>query len=114
MRKPAARAGATFPRRGDVYLVALDKPRPAVVLSVDQLNSQALDVTVVPLTTVEHPAFSMRVPIQKGNGGLHQNCWAKCDQVTTIEKTYLQQHIGRLSPQAFQNIETQVRVALGL
>lgn len=103
-----------IPRRGDVYLVGLDKPRPAVILSVDQLNKHALDVCLVPITSVEHAAFSMRVPLKKGDGGLHQDCWAKCDQVTTIEKTYLQKTIGTLSPTAMQNIETQVKVALGL
>lgn len=104
----------TGPKRGDVYLVDLDKPRPAVILSVDQLNRHALDVCIVPVTSIEHAAFSMRVLLKKGDGGLHSNCWAKCDQVTTIEKTYLQKQIGRLSTQSLQNIETQVKIALGL
>lgn len=103
-----------YPSRGDVYLVGLDKPRPAVILTVNQLNKFALDVCLVPITTVEHTAFSMRVPLKKGDGGLQQNCWAKCDQVTTIEKQYLQKRLGSLSVQALRNIETQVTVALGL
>ena len=104
----------SYPNRGDVYLVGLDKPRPAVILTVNQLNKFAFDVCLVPITTVQHAAFSMRVPLKKGDGGLHQNCWAKCDQVTTIEKQYLQKRLGTLSTQALQNIETQVRIALGL
>jgi mRNA-degrading endonuclease toxin of MazEF toxin-antitoxin module len=104
----------SYPRRGDVYLVGLDKARPAVILSVDELNKHALDVCIVPVTSVEHAAFSMRVPLRKGDGGLRQDCWAKCDQVTTIEKTFLQKPIGRLSAQALQKIELQVKVALGL
>ena len=112
MVKPAN--PAVSPRRGDVYLVGLDKPRPAVILSVDQLNKYALDVCVVPIASVEHATFSMRVPLKRGDGGLHQDCWAKCDQVTTIEKSFLQKSIGTLSPTAIRNIESQVKIALGL
>jgi mRNA-degrading endonuclease toxin of MazEF toxin-antitoxin module len=113
MRQVAA-AQTITPKRGDVYLVGLDKPRPAVILSVDELNRHALDVCIVPITSIHHANFSVRVPLRRGEGGLHQDCWAKCDQVTTIEKGLLQRQIGRLSTNAMRNIETQVRIALGL
>lgn len=115
MRYQALPKQTTHPRRGEVYLVDLDKARPAIILSVDELNRHALDVCVVPITTKEHAAFSMRVPIKRGDGGLDFDCWAKCDQVTTLEKSFLRkQPIGKLSQQTFQKIEEQVRVALGL
>ncbi|HLZ90270.1 MAG TPA: type II toxin-antitoxin system PemK/MazF family toxin [Candidatus Acidoferrum sp.] len=104
-----------YPKRGEVYLVQLDKPRPALVLSVDPLNKFALDVCVVALTTVEHRRFSMRVPIKKGDARLNFDCWAKCDQVTTLERNLLKYPpIGTLSPSVLRQIEEQVRVALGL
>lgn len=104
-----------YPRRGQVCLVHLDKPRPAVVLSVDALNRHALDVCVVPITTKEHAQFSMRVPLKSKDGGLHFDCWAKCDQVTTVEKSLFRYApLGTLSPISLQRIETQVRIALGL
>ncbi len=53
-----------YPKRGEVYIVQLDKTRPAVVLSVDQINKHASDVCVVGITTVERKTFSMRVPIK--------------------------------------------------
>jgi mRNA interferase MazF len=104
------------PRRGEVYLVSLGaKRRPAVILSVDALNRHALDVCVVGLTTAEHAKFSMRVPIKAGDSGLNSDCWAKCDQVTTLEKTLLQYPaIGRLSEAAFKRVQEQVRISLGL
>jgi mRNA-degrading endonuclease toxin of MazEF toxin-antitoxin module len=104
------------PRRGEVYLVYLGtKRRPAVILSTHALNRHALDVCVVGLTTVQHAKFSMRVPIKAGDGGLESDCWAKCDQVTTLEKALLQYPaIGRLSEATFAKIEEQVRIALGL
>ena len=103
------------PKRGEVYLVELDKPRPAVILSVDSLNRHALDVCVVPFTTVEHAKFSMRIAVRRGDGGLDQNCWAKCDQVTTLEKAFLRYPaLGVLSEDSFAAIQEQVSIALGL
>lgn len=93
----------------------LDRPRPAVVLSVDALNKHALDVCVVGITTVERRTFSMRVPIKKGEANLDFHCWAKCDQVTTLEKTLLRYPpIGVLPSGILARVEEQVGIYLGL
>jgi mRNA interferase MazF len=104
-----------YPRRGDVHLVELDKPRPAIILSVDQLNRYALDVCVVPITTRKHARFSMRVFIAAGDGGLDYDSWAKCDQVMTLEKSLVRYPAtGALAPAMLQSIEEQVKISLGL
>jgi mRNA-degrading endonuclease toxin of MazEF toxin-antitoxin module len=104
----------TYPRRGDVYLASLDKDRPVVIISTDALNKHALDVCVVPITSVQHAQFTVRVPLSKGDAGLHFNCWAKCDQITTLEKDFLHtKPLGTLSAAKFQEIEKQVKIALG-
>ncbi len=106
-----------YPKRGEVYLAQVEKgkARPALIVSVDALNRHALDVCVVPITSVQHKEFSMRVPIQAKDGGLHADSWAKCDQVTTLEKSFLQSSpLGVLSPSTLRRIEEQVRIALGL
>ena len=104
-----------YPKRGEVYRVQLDKPRPAIILSVNALNKFALDVCLVPITSVPHSEFSMRVPIEAGDGGLAKKCWAKCDQVTTLERSFLRYPpLGMLSDEVFQRIQEQVKVALGL
>ncbi len=59
-----------FPKRGDVCLVKLDKDRPALVISTDALNRHALDICVVPITSIEHRKFSLRVALRPGEGGL--------------------------------------------
>jgi mRNA-degrading endonuclease toxin of MazEF toxin-antitoxin module len=111
----AAAPSGWYPRRGEVYLVQLDKPRPAIILSVDALNRFALDVCIVPVTSVEHKKFSVRVPIKKGEGNLNFDCWAKCDQVTTLEKALLRYPpLGALSQATQRQIEEQVRICLGL
>jgi mRNA interferase MazF len=104
-----------YPRRREVYLVDLDKPRPAVILSVDALNKFALDVCLLPITTVPHVRFSLRVPLKAGEGGLDDDSWAECDQVTTLEKHFLRYPpLGVLSEAVFRMIQEQVKVALGL
>ncbi len=104
-----------FPRRGEVYLVRLDKDRPALVISADALNRHALDVCVVPMTTVGRPAFSLRVRIKPGEGGLSRDSWAKCDQVTTLERSLLRYPpLGRLGAETLKNIEQGIKLALQL
>jgi len=113
--RPSPPPKGWYPRRGEVYIVQLDKPRPAIVLSVDPLNKFALDVCLVGVTTIEHRKFSMRVPIRAGDAGLDFDCWAKCDQVTTLEKSYLRYPaIGVLSEETLKMVEEQVKICLGL
>jgi len=104
-----------FPRRGEVYLVRLDKDRPALVISADALNRYALDVCVVPMTTVERPKFSLRVQVKPGEAGLSRDSWAKCDQVTTLEKNLLlHPPLGRLTDETLKTIEQSIKLALQL
>jgi mRNA-degrading endonuclease toxin of MazEF toxin-antitoxin module len=104
-----------YPRRGEVYLVRLDKLRPVLVLSVNALNRHALDVCVVPITSVRHAEFNLRVPLGARDGGLKSPSWAKCDQVTTLEKGLLHYPaLGVLSQRALRAVEEAVRIALGL
>lgn len=104
-----------FPRRGEVYLVRLDKNRPALVISTNALNRYALDVCVAPMTTVKRPAFSLRVQVKPGEAGVSRDSWAKCDQVTTLEKTLLvYPPLGRLADETLKTIEQGIKLALGL
>lgn len=93
----------------------LDKPRPVAILSINGLNRFALDVCIVAFTTVQHGEFRMRPAVKAGDGGLMRNCWAKCDQVTTLEKAFLQYPaLGVLSEGTVRVIEERVKMALGL
>jgi mRNA interferase MazF len=113
--KPRGAPADWFPHRGEVYLVRLDKDRPALVVSSDALNRYALDVCVVPITSVERPRFSLRVPLHSGQAGLSRDSWAKCDQVTTLEKTLLRYPpLGRLTDQTLKLVEQAIKRALQL
>ena len=104
-----------FPRRGEVCLVRLDKDRPALVISADLLNRYALDVCVVPMTTVERSKFSLRVQVEAGEAGLSRASWAKCDQVTTLDKNLLlYPPLGRLTDATLKTIEQGIKLTLQL
>jgi mRNA interferase MazF len=104
-----------FPRRGEMCLVRLDKDRPALVVSTDALNRHALDICVVPITSIEHRKFSIRIPLRPGEGGLQPASWAKCDQVTTLTKSLVRYPpLGRLSDATLSRVEAAIKTALEL
>lgn len=93
-------------KRGEVYLVTLDptvgaemqKTRPAVVVSPDELNLALATVIVVPLTTGR--AYPFR-PLTRvgGKPGV-----AAVDQVRTVDKRRLSRRVGTLSPAALTSV----------
>lgn len=104
-----------YPRRGEVYLAELDKERPAIIISSDALNGFSFDVCVVPMTRVRRSTFSVRPLVPAGEAGLRTDSWAKCDQVTIIERSDLRYPaIGTVSATTMARIEEQVRTALEL
>ncbi len=104
-----------YPRRGEVCLIDLDKERLALVISSDSLNAHSLDVCILPISTAEHKAFSLRPKLNAGEGGLNRESWVKCDQPTTVEKQLvIYPPLGTLASASMQRIETAVKVALDL
>lgn len=113
--KRSSRPAGWFPRRGEVCLFVLDKERPALVISSDALNVHSLDVCVVPISTAEHKAFSLRPKIRAGDGGLDRDSWIKCDQVTTVEKSKaVYPPLGLLSKAALAAVEEAIKRSLEL
>jgi mRNA interferase MazF len=111
---PKVAAGG-YPRRGEVYWLRLDKDRPGLIISSDVLNRHALDVSIVPITSVHHGRFALRVAIKAGDGGLNRDSWAKCDQVTTLSKqSVVDPPLGKLSSATMKRIEDGIRLALEL
>lgn len=113
--KRAAHPSGWYPKRGEVCLFALDKERPALVISSNAINVHSLDVCVVPISTAEHKAFSLRPKLKVGEGGLRRDSWVKCDQVTTIEKSRaVYPPLGALSAGSLATVGEAVMRALEL
>jgi mRNA interferase MazF len=93
--------------RFDVYLINLDptigseiqKTRPCVVISPDEMNRHIHTVIVAPLTTAgkEYPT---RIPCEF----MKKKGYIVLDQVRTIDKERLIKNLGSLDP------ETQLKV----
>jgi len=113
--KRVTRPAGWYPRRGEVCLFALDKERPALVISSDALNIHSLDVCVVPISTAEHRSFSLRPKLKAGEGGLDRDSWVKCDQVTTVEKSRaVYPTLGALSKASLATVGEAIKRSLEL
>ena len=109
------------PRRGQIYLVTLPghpadaTARPALVVSMDVRNRLANDVMVVPLTTTLRPAPT-HVRIPAGEGGLGETSMAKCEQVTTLDTSFLIRgpFAGAISATLMRDVEKAIQRAIGI
>ena len=111
----------SYPRRGEIYLVRLPghfsdiKDRPALVISLDVRNRLANDVIVVPLSTTLRPAPT-HVELPAGEGGLNETSMAKCEQVTTLDKSFLIRgpFAGIISPSLMREVGKAIQRAIGI
>ncbi len=92
--------------RGHVYLVSLDptigqeiqKTRPCVVVSPDELNAHMSTCIIAPMTTASH-AYPFRVPCRfQGRAG-----YVVLDQIRRVDRIRLVKRLGRLSSPALEN-----------
>ena len=109
-----------YPKRGEIFLVRLPnqpqdtKERPAVVISMDIRNKLAGDVIVIPLSTNLRPAPT-HVLLNQGESGLRYPSMAKCEQVTTLNKSLLVRGPfgGGISPEHLRDLERAIMRAVG-
>ena len=95
--------------RFEVYLVRLDstqgheiqKTRPCVVLSPDEMNRHIGTVIVAPMTTKGRP-YPTRIPLrfQRKSGQV------VLDQIRTVDKTRLVRRLGKISDRAAREVLT--------
>jgi mRNA interferase MazF len=86
--------------RFDVFLISLDptqgceinKTRPCLVISPDELNSFIRTVIVAPMTT-KGRGYPTRIPIEF----LNKNAQIVLDQIRTVDKSRLIKKLGKIS-----------------
>src|SRR3990170_5103533 len=111
----------SFPRRGEICLVRLPghpgdtKARPALVVSMDVRNRLSNDVIVVPLSTTLRPAPT-HVVLPTGEGGLQETSTAKCEQITTLDKSFLIRgpFAGAVSAGLMHEVEKAIQRAVAI
>ena len=70
----------------------IQKTRPCVVVSPDELNQYLRTVTIVPVTS-QSKAYPTRVPIVLQ----HRSSWMAIDQIRTIDRRRITKVVSKLS-----------------
>ena len=94
-------------KRGEVWLATLDptvggeiqKTRPCLIVSPDELNAALRTVIIAPMTTGSHPApFRVAVRFQ-GKSGL-----ILTEQVRTLDGARLVSRLGKIDPRTLAEV----------
>lgn len=106
-------------RRGDIWTVSggkdyAGKPRPVVILQDDSFDATD-SITVCAFTTDETDAPLFRLPVEVNErNGLRVTCRLMVDKITTVPKSKVGQHVGRLDDEDILRLNQAVLVFLGL
>jgi mRNA interferase MazF len=115
---------AGWPRRGEIYLTALDptigreiqKTRPALIIQND-VSNRLTDLTIVaPITsTVRFPLNPVHalIPADR-NTGLAVTSVALLSQIRAVDKIRLIRRLGALDVDAVRRVDEAIQISLGL
>lgn len=97
---------------GEIWEAALDKRRPVVVVSRDDVVGRRDSTTVAAITSTVR-GLPTEVLLDHRDG-FPQICAVTCDDLTTIRKTRLDRRLGRLSDVRIDHLDEALRFALQL
>ncbi|MFZ3090034.1 MAG: type II toxin-antitoxin system PemK/MazF family toxin [Nitrospirota bacterium] len=95
----------------EVFLITLDptighelqKTRPCVVISPDEMNKNIQTVIIAPMTTKSHD-YPTRVKLTfQGKNG-----WIVVDQIRTVDKKRLVKRLGKINETTIKKIKTVI------
>ena len=99
----------------NIYLVNLDptvghkinKVRPCLVISPDEMNGVISTVIIAPMTTKSHP-YPTRVPFKlDGKDG-----WIVLDQIRTVDSLRLIKNIGKINQKTIKEVKKVIQEML--
>lgn len=99
------------PRRGELWLAALDKRRPVVVLTRDPLGRYLHSVLIGPITSTVR-GLSTEVPIGPDEG-VRVPSVVNLDNIQLIERSRLVRRVGQVTGPTMGHICTAVAIAIG-
>ncbi len=99
----------------NVYLVNLDptvgheiqKTRPCLVLSPDEMNKNIQTVIIAPMTTKSHK-YPTRIPVTIQN----KKGWIVLDQIRTIDSIRIIKKIGKINPDTAKEVKSTIKEML--
>jgi len=95
-----------------IHVAQLDKPRPVLVLTRDEVRPYLSRVTVAPITSTVK-GLSTEVPVGRRNGLEHDSV-VSCDNVSTVPVTALGRLVGFLYPAQEAALSAAIHAAFDL
>jgi len=112
------------PRRGEIYLTALDptlgreikKTRPALVIQNDTSNRLSDMTIVAPITsTVRFPLNPVHVLLEANPAtGLGVTSVALLNQIRAVDRVRLIKRLGIVDEQTLDRVDEAIKISLGL
>ncbi len=112
-----------FPRRGEIYITALDpalgheikKTRPALVIQNDVTNRYGMTTIVAAITSrVSNPPYPNEVVIESAASGLAVTSTVRLDQIRTVDRKRLLKKLGRVNEPQMRKVDEAISISLGL
>ena len=123
-RKPRKPAVPVWPKRGEIYLTALDpavgheiqKTRPALVIQNDTSNRYSAVTMVAPITsTVRLPLSPLHVLLPAGpSTGLTVASVAVFNQIRAVDRKRLIKKMGEVDALVLAQVDEAIKAAFGL
>jgi len=115
---------ANHPRRGEIYLTALDptlgreiqKTRPALVIQNDVSNRLSEITIVAPITsTVRFPLSPVHVLlVADRTTGLSVTSVALFNQIRAVDRIRLVKRLGSVDDATLERVDEAIKISLGL
>jgi mRNA interferase MazF len=106
-------------KRGEVWTVSgganyAGKPRPAVIIQDDNFDSTE-SITICAFTTDPTDAPLFRLVVEPNERkGLRSTCRLMVDKITTVPKSKIAAHVGRLDDEDMVRLNRAMTVFLGM
>lgn len=95
-----------------IHLATLDKTRPVLILTREQVRPYLNSITVAPITSTIR-GLSTEVAVDSANGIDHKSV-VSCDNITTIPRSAIGRLLGYLHPNQEPDLAQAVAAAYEL
>ena len=100
------------PHRRQIWTVALDKDRPAIVVSREAMISGQPEIIVVPFSSKIRLGSPAGVACRQGTGNLGEDSIALCPLVKSLPKKCFKKYVGDLPHAEFSQVLEGVKHAI--
>jgi mRNA interferase MazF len=106
-------------RRGDVVIAVFSgdygKPRPALVVQTDLVNSTHSSIVLCPITSHLEDAPLFRLPLEPSEeNGLDRPCQIMVDKIGAVRRDRARQVVGKLGEDIMIRVNRSLAFWLGL